>query len=653
MNCLYPHLFSPLDIKKVHFRNRIFAAPCSMTPGNPLYRGPDIRQILYVEDKARGGAASVTVSETVVDNPYANRKHAGNKALMTFRSEYVKEAAFIARHGAVPSIELFHCGDTTSPEFLEGRNPHGPNRYVRPDGVQVEAFNEEEMEQVCRDFARAAVMMRDCGFKMLMIHGGHGWLFAQFLSPATNWRTDRYGGSIENRGRFPLAVLKAIREAVGPDMLIEFRISGDEHMENGITMEDVCAFARMIEDTVDIIHVSAGSYYTTNQYTFPGIFVPGGPEGCNLALAREVKKHVKIPVATVGGYGADPEELDRIIRDGDADIIYMARQLLADPQAPNKWRAGRDEDVQHCVRCMNCLGNFDHGEFGCDINPCVGHELMDAVQRQPIRQSRKVVVVGGGPAGMKAAVTAAERGHQVILLEKGDRLGGTLNCLEHDCHKTQLMAYKDSLARRVERMGVDVRLNTEATPAMVNGLSPDAVLVAVGSLVNVPSQIPGLLEHRAMSCKEISQFPERVGQKIVIIGGGLTGCETGLSYAEEGRQVTVVEMTDRIAPQANHITRPVLLETFDRLSDRIRYLTDTTVEEITAEGVRVCKDGETTLLPADTVIYSVGLRPQKQLADEFERECSAPFFRAIGDCASVAAARRAIYSGYHAAMDIL
>ena len=648
----YPHLFSPLVIRNVRFRNRIFAGPCSMTPGNRLHRGPDLRQILYFEDKARGGAAAVTVAETVIDNPYANRKHAGNMALPVFKSEYTKEAAFIARHGAVPSVQLFHGGDTTKPEFINGLNPHGPDSYLRDDGVQVEAFNKEEMDQVCKDYARAALLMKDCGFKMLMIHAGHGWLMAQFLSPATNHRTDEYGGSIENRARFPLAILKTIREAVGNNMLIELRISGDEHIEGGITIEDVCAFAKMAEQYIDIIHLSAGCYYTTNQYTFPGIFVPGGPEGCNLYLAKEVKKHVSIPVATVGGYGSDPEELDRIIRDGEADIIYMARQILADPQTPNKWFRGEEDQVTKCVRCMNCLGNFDHNEFGCDVNPAVGHELMDLMQRQTPCESRTVVVIGGGPAGMKAALTASERGHKVTLIEKKDRLGGTLNYLEHDCHKYQLMEFKNHLIDLLGKSNVKVLLNTEATPEMIEQMHPYALIVAAGSEIKVPRFIPGLVDNGAMSCRDIAEHPEKVGNNIVIIGGGLTGVETGLSYAEEGRNVTVVEMMPEVAVQANHITRPAIFETIDRLSDRIKCLVNTSVLEVKPEGVLVKRDGREELLKADTVIYSVGLAANTKAVEEFSK-CDVQFFRAIGDCNEVSAVRKAIYYGYHAALDIL
>ncbi len=647
----YPNLFSPLVIRNVRFKNRIIAGPCSMTPTSPEHRAPDEKRIMYIEDKARGGAGGVTTSECTIDSRFASRKTSGDVAMLKYRSDFTKMASAIARHGAVPSIQLYHAGDTTWPRFINGLNPHGPNAYVRDDGVQVEAFDKETMAEVCRDFARAAVMMRDCGFKMVQIHGGHGWLFSQFLSPATNWRTDEYGGSLENRARFPLEILKAVREAVGDTLLVEFRMSGDEHMENGITLEDVCAFAVMAQEYIDIIHMSAGSYYTTNQYTFPGIMVPGGPEGCNLYLAKEVKKHVKIPVATVGGYGSDPAELDRIIRDGDADIIYMARQILADPQTPNKWRECREKDVTPCVRCMNCLGNFDHGEFGCDVNPNVGHELLDIIQRQPPSHSRRVVVVGGGPAGMKAAITAAERGHEVILFEKEKQLGGTLNYLAHDCHKTQLKAFKEHLIYLVGKSKIDVRLGVEVTPEMIEELAPYALILAAGSTVIVP-KIPGLVENGALSCKDIEEHPEKVGNKIVIIGGGLTGCETGLHFAELGKNVVVVEMTGDVAVQANHITKPMIMETFERLSDKISYMVNTACKEVTDKGVYVENSDGRHFIEADTVIYSVGLRARSELLERFA-DCDVPFFRPIGDCAGVANVRKAIYTGYHAALDIL
>lgn len=647
----YPYLFQPLTIRNVTYRNRIFSAPCAMTIA-PHNHTPDPMAMLYFENKARGGAAAVTVSETCINLKYATRKlNVGNVAVLapewSNHREWIKMAYIISRHGAVPSVQLFHAGDITHPKFLEGRNPIGPNDYVRPDGVHVTCMDEALMQETCDDFAKAALMMKNCGFKMIMIHGGHGWLFSQYLSPATNWRTDEYGGSIENRARFPLRILKAIREAVGEDFVIEFRMSGDEHMEGGITLNDVCAFAQMAEEYVDIIHLSAGSYYTTNQYTFPGIFVP---HGCNLHLAKAVKKVVKkAMVATVGAY-SDPVEMDRIIRDGDADIIYMARQLLADPETPNKWRTGREDDVVPCVRCMNCIGRFDKGEFGCDVNPTVGEELLNLNLFPAPEQKRRVVVVGGGPGGLTAALTAARRGHDVTLLEKEGRIGGTLNYLEHDCHKRDLIKFKDFLIRKVIEKGVDVRLNTEATVPLLESLHPDYVLCAVGSEPIVP-RIPGLAEN-SMTAKQLADYTGSIGDRIILIGGGLSGCEMGLSYAEEGKHVTIIEMAPAVASQANHIHGPAIQETLERLKDNITCLTNTKCISV-KPGVVEVEDiqGKRYEIEGDRIINALGQRPLSKVAENL-RTADVPTFEVLGDCQDLAQVRGAVHGGYYRAMDI-
>ena len=647
----YPNLFQPLTIRNVTFRNRIFSSPCAMTPGGHSHT-PDPMAMLYFENKARGGAGAVTVSETCVNLKYATRKlNVGNVAVLapeqSNHREWIKVASMISRHGAVPSVQLFHAGAASHPRFLEGRDPIGPDDYVREDGVHVRGMDEALMQETIDDFVKAALQMKRCGFKMIMIHGGHGWLFSQFLSPATNHRTDEYGGSLENRARFPLRVYKAIREAVGENFVIELRMSGDEHMENGITLEDVCKYAQLAEEYVDIIHVSAGSYYTTNQYTFPGIFVP---HGCNLEPAKAVKKAVKkAKVATVGGY-YDPAEMDRIIRDGDADIVYMARQLLADPETPNKWRAGREEDVVPCVRCLNCIGRFDVGEFGCDVNPSVGHELLNMNLYPAPEHKRKVVVVGGGPAGLSAALTAKRRGHDVTLLEKEGRLGGTLNCLEHDCHKKDMMRFRDFLIRKVYDDGVEVRLNTEVTRQMLEEMKPDYVLCAVGSDPLIP-RIPGLAEF-ALTPHQLIDKAGSEGQNIVIIGGGLSGCEMGLSYAEEGKHVTIIEMQKKLAAQANHIHGPAIQETLQRLADCMTLMTETTCVSVSEGRVEVLdKDRQPLTVYGDTIINALGLRPRRNLVEEL-RKADVPFFEPIGDCYDLTQVRGAVHNGYYRAMDI-
>ncbi len=647
----YPYLFQPLTIRGVTYRNRIFSAPCAMTFSGHSHT-PDPMQMLYFESKAIGGAAAVTVSETCVNLKYATRKNnTGNVAILAENQmgnfEWIKEAFMINRHGAVPSVQLHHAGAATHPKFLEGRNPIGPDDYIREDGVHVTGMDEALMQECCDDFARAAKFMKDCGFKMVQIHGAHGWLLAQFLSPLTNHRTDEYGGSIENRARFPLRVCKAMREAVGENFVLEFRISGDEHIEGGITVEDVCKFAQMAEEYIDIIHISAGSYYTSNLYTFPGIFVK---HACNLEIAKEVKKHVtKMKVALVGAL-QDPVEMNRIIKDGEADILYMARQILADPETPNKWRTGREKDVVPCCRCMNCLGRFDKGEMGCDVNPNIGHELLNLNNFPAPKASRKVLVIGGGPAGLKAAMTAAERGHQVTLVEKENVLGGTVNYLTHDCHKQDLIRFKDFLISKVYEYGVDVKLNTDATVELIESMKPDYVICAVGSEPVIPP-IPGLKEN-SMTAKQLYTYTGEIGDRVILIGGGLSGAEMGLSYAELGHHVTVIEMMDKIAAQANHIHGPAIEETMLRLKDNITCLTKTKCLSVGKGYVEVQgPDGNVYKIEGDFIINCLGQRPRKALAEEL-RKADVPMFETVGDCYELAQVRGAVQSGYFRALDI-
>jgi len=647
----YPYLFEPITIRGVTYRNRIFSAPCAMTPSGHKHT-PDVLQMLYFETKARGGFGAVTISETSVNLKYATRKNNyGNVAILApewmGNSEWTKEAYLIHRHGAVASVQLHHAGATTHPRFLEGRDPIGPDDYVREDGVHVRGMDEALMAECCEDFAKAAAFMKSCGFKMLMIHGGHGWLLSQFLSPATNHRTDEYGGSIENRARFPLRICKAIREAVGEDFVVEFRISGDEHMEGGISREDVCRFAQMAEEYVDIIHISAGSYYSSNLYTFPGIFVE---HACNLEVARAVKKVVKKAKVALVGALMDPVLMNEIIKNGDADIVYMARQSIADPETPNKWREGRENDVIPCCRCLNCLGRFDKGEMGCDVNPRIGHEIYNINTFPAPLASKKVLVIGGGPAGLTAAVTAAWRGHRVILAEKEERLGGTLNYIEHDCHKGDLMKFRDFLIAKVYEKGVDVRLGVNVTAEYIESLAPDHVICCVGSEPVVPN-IPGLAEN-SFTVKQLYEQKIEAGNRVAIIGGGLSGAETGLSYAELGHKVTVIELTGKIAAQANHIHGPAIAETMERLKDNITCLTNAACTAVEPGRVIVkTADGE-KVIEADTVINTLGQRPRRALALELQK-ADVPRFEYAGDCLELGQVRGAVQNGYFRAMDIL
>lgn len=642
----YPHLFEPFTIKKTRFRNRIFSAPnlmCHMD-GNGF---PTDYMIAYYAQKAKGGAAVVTVGDTPVDFEYAPsnpRSFNLSRASLPFVSEL---AMAVKAHGAVASLELNHGGFVCPPEAIGGKNPIGPVSFTRWDGVWVDGMDEAMMNRVADHFADAAELLKIAGFDMCLLHGGHGWLLDQFLSPLYNTRTDEYGGSLENRAKFPLMVIDRVRQRVGDDFLIEYRMSGSEEIEGGLTKEEGIAFAQMIDDKVDIIHVSAALDIEDAQavHTHPTMFLP---HGVNVHYARDIKKVVKSPVVTIGAI-SDPEMAEQILAEGKADIIGMTRALIADPFFPEKARLGKPETITPCLRCLDCLTGMHTGQhFQCAVNPWTGREFRMRNYVQPATSSKNVLVIGGGPAGMKAAITAARRGHTVTLAEKTDSLGGLLKFTDYDSLKIDLMRYKNHLISMVNSLPVRIELNREADKDYVNSLKPDAIIIATGSLPVTP-RIEGIdlpfVKHATSVYTDLSA----VGSKVAVIGGGLVGCETGLFVAELGKSVTIIEMQDEIAPEANWMHREGMIQAFAKQD--ITLATGRKVILVSPEGVTVeTRDGHTELIPADSVIYAIGMRPENRLVEEL-RDC-APYVRAVGDCVRARKVSPAIYEAYYAAVDL-
>lgn len=344
----YKHLSSPITIGRKTFRNRMFSAPMGGTDiTNDGCIGP--KSAAFYELRAKGGAAAVTVSECMVHKTDGSHAYRLDESILNSLAGATYAADAIRRHGAIPSLELSHSGMFAGTYMTDKTKQHelvqyGPCDTVRADGVKVKALDEELITEIVHAYGHVASLAKRAGFEMVMIHGGHGWLINQFLSPLFNHREDEYGGSLENRCRFAIRVLKSVREAVGPDFLIEFRMSGSEFTEGGYGLEDGVEIAKMIEPYVDIIHVSAGTYQKTFGITHPSMFEE---HGRNVFLAAEIKKHVSKPVATIGGLN-DPEQLEEIIASGKADIVYMARALLADPFLPRKVVENRPEEIVKC-----------------------------------------------------------------------------------------------------------------------------------------------------------------------------------------------------------------------------------------------------------------------------------------------------------------
>lgn len=644
----FPHLYSPITIGRVTFRNRMFSAPMGGTDiTNDGCIGP--KSTAFYELRGKGGAGAVTVSECMV-HPETDGSHAYHldTSILNSLAAATYTADAIHRHGAVPSLELSHSGmyaGTYMTDKSKQHNMHqwGPSDTVRPDGVPVKALTTDMLSDIVASYGRVAGLAKRAGFGMIMIHGGHGWLLNQFLSPYFNKRTDEYGGSLENRCRLAIEVLKSVREAVGPGFPIEFRMSGSELFEGGYDLAEGVRIAQMIEPYVDIIHVSAGTYQRGFGDTHPSMFKE---HGCNVYLAAEIKKHVSVPVATLGGLN-DPQQMEEIIASGKADIVYMARALLADPFLPRKIMENRENEIVHCLRCFTCMAERAvTATRRCTVSPLIGREI-EGNEVSPAPVSKKVLVAGGGPGGLYAAYTAARRGHQVILCEKEAQLGGILKSEQAIPFKQEMYQLSQTYALFARNSGVEIRTSTEVTPEYVEKENPDALIIAVGSEPLVPP-IKGLNGDNVVIVNDYYLEKEKVTDQVVVLGGGLAGCECAIHLGMEGKHVHLVEMRQELAPDANIRHRPLLLKEVDKY---VTVHTGCKGLAVTDEGVLCETDtGEEILIPGTSVICALGQHSRTSLVNSLRD--SAPYIAVIGDASKVSTITNAVYEGYHAALDI-
>ena len=644
----YPQLCSCLHVGRVTLRNRMCSAPMGfpdLTEDGCLTDGA----IAFYENRARGGAAVVTISEAMVDYTHGkshgrliNLQNPGALAGLTNAARAIK------RHGALASIEINHAGMLSDFDVIESerrgdKNFHyGPTDCVMPNGTVVKAMTKEMIAETVELYRRGAAVIKRAGFDMVMLHMGHGWLVHQFLSRLTNTRTDEYGGGLKNRARLALEIIDAVRSAVGPGFPIEIRLSAMETAPGGITLEDAIEFAKLIESRVDILHVSAGGEPDFGV-THPPMFAE---PGCNVRYAAEIKKHVSIPVAAVGALN-EPEQMEEIIASGRADIVCMARALLADPELPMKVEQNREDEILRCIRCLVCHAERMLTQTRvCALNPEIGREYEAKFAPRPT-SAKRVLVVGGGPGGMQAALTAAQRGHRVTLCEKTGALGGNLRCEENVPFKAAFPKYTKTMTRRMELAGVEVLMNTEVTPEFVRSFGPDALIVAVGAQ-SLLLPIPGIDGKNVVPGTELETREAEIGRRVAVLGGGMVGCESGLYLAMKGREVTIVEMRSDVAVDANPRHRPELMK---QLAKYTTVRTGLRAVAVTAEGL-VCldSDGNEVLVQADTVLSASGLRPLTETADALRG--TAPFVRVIGDCVRPDIIRGATFNAYHAALDI-
>ncbi|MDL0196079.1 FAD-dependent oxidoreductase [Clostridioides difficile] len=645
----YQNLCKPIKIGNVTFKNRMFSAPMG---GTDITADCTIgsKSTAFYELRAKGGAGAVTISECMV-HPETDGSHAYHLDLKIVDSlaSFTYTADAIRRHGAIPSVELSHSGQYSGTYLVDkdkkrGLSQWGVSPSVRPDGLEIKELTEEIIAEIVESYGNVAALAKRAGFEMIMIHGGHGWLINQFLSPYFNKRTDKYGGSLENRVRFAKEVLDSVRKAVGPGFPIEFRMSGSELFEGGYDLDYGIEIAKLLESRVDLLHVSAGTYQRGFAVTHPSMFLE---HGCNVYLAEEIKKHVNIPVATIGALN-DPEMMEEIIASGKADVIYMARALLADHELPRKVMSNQDEKIVKCLRCFTCMAErATTSTRRCTVNPLIGREL-DGTEVVPVLKSKKVLIAGGGPGGLQAAITAVKRGHKVILCEKTNELGGILKGEQALPFKYEMYELGNTFGKIAKDLGVEVRLNTTVTKEYVDNENVDALIIAVGSEPLVPP-IEGLNGENVVIVNDYYLEKEKVTDEVVVLGGGLAGCEAAIHLAQEGKTVHLVEMRAELAPDANIRHRPILLEEIERQG--IYVYTEHKGLSVITEGV-VCmnKSGNKINIPGTSVICALGQKPRREVVDTL-LDC-APYVAQIGDCVRASTITNAVYQGHHAALDI-
>jgi flavanone/flavanol-cleaving reductase len=645
MKTKYPHIFSPLTVGNVTFKNRIFAAPASAQ--RQLSREPYPTDALtaYYREKARGGSAAIAFASTTLDTygPEDFVHQALNICDTAHARNWVELTSQVHFFDAKITIELMTFD-------LHGRDDRGNIVKYSPSGEYDDETGEwcppippEEMDRVADEYAFAAECALNVGFDGILFHGAHGLFLHRFISPLSNKRSDEYGGTMANRAGFALKILDRMRERVGRSLYIEYRVSGSELCEGGFEVEDCIEFLRLIEDRIDIAHVSAGVYHgrvCSPHIVHPVIF---HEPGCNAYLAAEVKKSgIKLPVVTLGSF-QDPVLIEQVLASGGADFVAMARGTIADAQVPNKALTGREDEIIPCIKCFNCWDYERNTEFGCSVNPTVGRELSLHFLTAPPEHPKRVVIIGGGPAGMEAALVASERGHKVTLIEKRPELGGKLLFSRRVPFKYDLARFVAYLIRAVGKAPIDLMLGTEATHELVASLEPDIVLAAVGSH---PVRPPILGVERAIPVEVYYDDPSvlRSGS-VVIIGGGQVGCETAIHLAMGGRKVFLVEMLPQIASDDSWVPRCALVEKMD---EYVTYYTNARCTGVTPRGITYAgADGVEHSIEADNVILAAGTEAASEEAEAFRD--TAPAFRRIGDCLRAGNVKNATRTAFDAA----
>ncbi|KGM13376.1 oxidoreductase [Cellulomonas bogoriensis] len=636
----YAHVLAPGRIGTLELPNRVIMAPMGTEMGTHEGLFTE-REIAYYTERARGGTGLVVTGISAVSQDY-EQINPGLCRVDTDASVPGLTALAESVHavGGLISLQLtaglgrnINVVDPDRLPISASDNPH----FAQPD-VLCRPLEVEEIAVIVRRFGEAAARAAQAGIDALDIHGHTGYLIDQFMSPQWNRRTDAYGGSTENRCRFAVEIIEAVK-AAAPGLPVSFRLSVDHKYPGGRTTEESQRIAVILEAAgIDLMMADDGSYEAMD-YVFPPYYLG---DACMVPAARSLKEVLSIPVMAVGNL--TPENAEEALAAGDADFAGIGRGLIADPEWAGKLAAGRREDIRPCIRCNQmCVGNaFFALPLGCAVNPQVGMELERRVTPAPA--PKRVVVVGAGPAGLEAARVAGLRGHTVDVYERSEHLGGVLWPAATPEFKKELRGMIAWWERQLADLPVTVHLGTEITADSPELTRADDVVLAVGSVPLVPSSIPGIDGQNVLEVLQVHQGTP-VGQRVVVAGGGLSGADLALELAQDGREVTIVEMADEIARDMLLINRITLLRQLADLG--VRLLTGHTVTTIDATGLTATgPDGEVHVA-ADTVVTAFGVNPATSLVDQLTGRANV---HPVGDCVNPAKVGEAINAAFTTAL---
>ncbi|WP_243978479.1 FAD-dependent oxidoreductase [Vibrio natriegens] len=637
------HVFSPITIGNMVVKNRLVVPPMVSNYANE--DGTCTEQFIsYHEEKAKGGWGLIIVEDYKI-NPEAGGfvKLPGlwDDSQIESHQQLTER---VHQHGAKIAAQIYHAGRETCAE-ITGVQPVAPSAIPDPVvNAMPRELSVEEIQQLVEQFGDTALRAKKAGFDAVEIHGAHGYLVNQFMSPFSNKRIDQYGGTILNRARFALEVIANIRAKVGTDFPLIYRMSVNEFVEGGLTTEDSKVISMLLENAgIDLIHASNGVYASTETIIPPTAV--GHAWSAN--ISEELKKVVSIPVIAVGRIN-DPLIAESVLRSKQADMISMGRGSLADPHLPNKAQAGEFDDIIRCIGCLQgCIQrNAQQLPIKCLVNPMTGHE--SERQITPASREKKVFIIGGGIAGMEAAIVAAQRGHKVEIFEKNSRLGGQWVLAAIPPTKEELGSFTVWQVNQLNKLGVIVHLNTELTLDMIRDNQPDSVIIATGASPFVPN-IPGKDLNHVLTANDILQGSAQAGKRVVVIGGGLVGSETAAHLANHGHDVSIIEMNSDIFVGTPSATKQYLMK--DLQHHNVAILTNTQVKEIHNDAVVVENDGQLqTLAAIDNVVMAIGSRPVSFSVEDLEQHVSE--IVTIGDAQKVRKAMEAVEEGYLAGLSL-